>query len=81
MQMLMGNASRQPGSIRTGMVGKNLVPGLGSALYPEVDVSLKRFAASSGQEPGDPQKQAERVIQIVLRDGELPPRFALGVSS
>lgn len=52
----------------------------GSALYPAVDASLKRFAASSGKEPGDPQKQAKRIIEIVMRQGELPSRFALGVS-
>ncbi|KAK9897137.1 NAD(P)-binding protein, partial [Cystobasidium minutum MCA 4210] len=68
--------SFQPGSLRTGMVGKNMKPG--SALYPAVDASLKRFAASSGKEPGDPQKQAKRIIEIVTRDGNLPSRFALG---
>lgn len=60
------------------MVGKNMKPG--SALYPAVDASLKRFAASSGKEPGDPIKQAKRIIEVVTRDGELPSRFALGVS-
>ena len=60
------------------MVGKNMTPG--SDLYPAVDASLKRFAASSGTEPGDPRKQAKRIIEIVTRDGKLPSRFALGVS-
>lgn len=52
----------------------------GSALYPAVDTSLKRFAASSGKEPGDPRKQAKRIIEVVQREGDLPSRFALGVS-
>lgn len=52
----------------------------GSDLYPAVDASLKRFAASSGKEPGDPRKQSRRIIEVVMRDGELPSRFALGVS-
>jgi hypothetical protein len=61
------------------MVGKNLTPG--SDLYPEVDASLKRFAASSGKEPGDPEKQAKKVVEIVSSGGDLPSRFALGVCS
>lgn len=53
---------------------------IGSALYSEVHASVERFAASAGGEPGDPQKLAKRIVELVQRPGKLPSRFALGVS-
>jgi hypothetical protein len=50
-----------------------------SKLYPEIDALMISYGKTAGKEPGDPEKGARRIIEVMTRDGSLPERFALGV--
>lgn len=53
--------------------------GARSQLYPEVDELMQRYTITAGNEPGNPEKGAERIIEVMTIDGELPERLVLGV--
>ncbi|MEU7820192.1 SDR family NAD(P)-dependent oxidoreductase [Catellatospora sp. NPDC049133] len=69
----------EPGGIRTGWAaGAASASGSMNPDYaPTVGLWLERFAAYSGNEPGDPARMAEAIIDIV-GDPEPPRRLLLG---
>ncbi|CAD6586846.1 MAG: hypothetical protein CYPHOPRED_003690, partial [Cyphobasidiales sp. Tagirdzhanova-0007] len=66
----------QPGLFRTPVAKK---AGAGSStLYPEMRGLLSSYAVNSGKEPGDPEKGARRVVELISVEGALPQRLPLG---
>lgn len=41
---------------------------------------MQKYTLTAGNEPGNPEKGAERIIDVMMMEGELPERFVLGVS-
>ncbi|KAK1227335.1 hypothetical protein PQX77_009657 [Marasmius sp. AFHP31] len=46
--------------------------------YGEIHEDLEKYGANSGKEPGDPKKAAQKILDVVTSNEELPARLALG---
>ena len=79
----------EPGQFRTELLTEKNMKNLTTPIadYEEVTEALEDFnEAMAGNQPGDPQKAAERMIDVVKGEGtaagkKFPPRLPLGNDS
>lgn len=62
----------EPGAFRTNFLAAMAVTEKGLQGYEGsiVDLTLQKFQAAEGKQPGDPQKAAERMIEVVTGQGQ-----------
>ena len=70
--------SIQAGTFRTQTV-LNAAPGT-SIFYPEVATAFKLYSSLAGKAPGDAEKGAARIVDVMQKEGPLPERLVFGVS-
>jgi len=71
----------EPGSFRTGLLGRSLRAAPAREEYAEtVGVTRAMFEGAAGMQPGDPDKAAAAILTILDAD-EPPLRLALGADA
>ncbi|KAJ8081050.1 hypothetical protein PM082_017890 [Marasmius tenuissimus] len=70
--------SINPGRFRTSVASVSKTPSREIDAYSELHEGVQQYRANAGKEPGDPEKAARKILDVITSDKELPMRLALG---